>query len=58
MYLRESEKEYIKYNNFVDEVFSFVEDFQLLRPDLWRRFVQQFREDADYEAGWRGDYWG
>ena len=58
MYLRESEKEYIKYNNFVDDVFSFVEDFQLLRPDLWRRFVQQFREDADYEAGWRGEYWG
>ena len=58
MYLRESEKEYIKYNNFVDDVIRFVEDFQLLRPDLCRRFVQQFREDADYEAGWRGEYWG
>ncbi|MBO5008238.1 MAG: glycoside hydrolase family 127 protein [Clostridia bacterium] len=47
-----------KYSGFVDDVFSFVEDFQLLRPDLWKRFVQQFNEDADYEAGWRGEYWG
>jgi len=48
----------IKYNGFVDEVFSFVEEKQLLRVDLWKRFVQQFREDADYEGGWRGEYWG
>jgi len=47
-----------KYIGFVDDVFSFVEDSQLLRADLWSRFVQQFREDADYEGGWRGEYWG
>ncbi len=47
-----------KYNGFVDDAFSFVLDKQLLRADLWARFVQQFREDADYEAGWRGEYWG
>ena len=29
-----------------------------MRTDLWKRFVQQFREDADYDAGWRGEYWG
>lgn len=29
-----------------------------MRSDLWARFVQQFREDADYDAGWRGEYWG
>lgn len=47
-----------KYDGFMDKAFKFVEDFQLLEPKLWRRFVQQFREDADYEAGWRGEYWG
>ena len=48
-----------KYLGFMDDTFGFVEDFQLMNPTLWQRFVQQFREeDADYEAGWRGEYWG
>ena len=47
-----------KYAGFLEEAFDFVEDFQLLRPELWKRFVEQFRHDADYEAGWRGEYWG
>jgi len=47
-----------KYNGFIDDTFQFVYDSQLGRPDLWARFVQQFREDADYEGGWRGEYWG
>ena len=47
-----------KYEGFVDDAFRFIEDFQLINPTLWRRFVQQFREDADYDAGWRGEYWG
>ena len=47
-----------KYQGFVDDAFRFIEDFQLINPTLWRRFVQQFREDADYDAGWRGEYWG
>ena len=48
----------VKYEGFVDDAFRFIEDFQLINPTLWRRFVQQFREDADYDAGWRGEYWG
>lgn len=48
-----------RYNGFTDKVFEFVENFQLLRPDLWKRFVGQFRKDADGgDAGWRGEYWG
>ena len=31
------------YDNFLNKAFDFVEDFQLLKPELWRRFVQQFR---------------
>lgn len=49
----------IKYQGFVQDAFEFIEDFQLLNPTVWRRFVQQFREDADgRDAGWRGEYWG
>ena len=49
----------IKCHGFIDEAFAFVEEKQLLRADLWKRFVQQFKEDdADYEGGWRCEYWG
>ncbi len=47
-----------KYSGLLDDAFRYIEDFQLLSPTLWRRFVQQFREDADFEGGWRGEYWG
>ena len=46
------------YSGFIDKAFRFIEDFQLTDAVLWRRFVQQFREDADYDSGWRGEYWG
>ncbi|MBR2651151.1 MAG: glycoside hydrolase family 127 protein [Clostridia bacterium] len=47
------------YRGFIDDAFKFIEDFQLLNPEMWERFVNQFREeDADYEGGWRGEYWG
>ena len=46
------------YHGFVDENIRFIEAFQLLRPDLWRRFVEQYRHDADFDAGWKGEYWG
>ncbi len=52
------ENEY-KYDGILHRTANLIEDFQLLRPDLWKRFVNQFREeDADAEAGWRGEYWG
>ena len=46
------------FDGFVDEYIRYIEDFQLLDEDLWTRFVQQFNEDADFDAGWRGEYWG
>ena len=57
MFFADYENSY-KYHGFVDDAFSFVSEKQLMRVDLWARFVQQFREDADYDAGWRGEYWG
>ena len=47
-----------KFNGFLDETFRYIEDFQLLDAKLWKRFVGQFREDADHDGGWRGEYWG
>ena len=39
------------YTGFIDKTIRYIEEFQ--------RFVEQFKqEDADYEGGWRGEYWG
>ena len=47
------------YEGFIDGAFRFIEDFQLVNPELWARFVNQFKEeDADFDRGWRGEYWG
>ena len=48
----------VKYTGFIDDAFKFTEDNQLLDAKLWKRFVQQFRADADYDGGWRCEYWG
>lgn len=47
-----------QYKGLMDRAYRFVLESQLMREDLWARFVQQFREDSDYEGGWRGEYWG
>ena len=47
-----------QFNGIIDRSVKFIEEFQLLSVELWKRFVQQFKEDADYEGGWRGEYWG
>jgi len=47
-----------KYDGFVKEALDFIEEFQLLDKEHWKRFVQQFTKDSDYDAAWRGEYWG
>lgn len=38
---------------------DFFEREQLLDVNLWKTFVQQFRDQLDGEnQGWRGEYWG
>lgn len=46
------------YEGVIDDAFRYIEDFQLLSPELWSRFVNQFRTDADFDRGWKGEYWG
>ncbi len=47
-----------QYSGFVDHAIRYIEEFQLMNRELWKRFVQQFREDSDFDGGWRGEYWG
>ena len=46
------------YSGFINDAFGFVQAKQMLRSDLWERFVDQFRFDADFDGGWRCEYWG
>ncbi len=53
-YLRlKTDKFFVNYENcynfkgLVDESIKYIESFQLLNPGLWKRFVYQFRSDAD-----------
>ncbi len=46
------------YDGIMDDTVKFVEKYQLLSKTHWKKFVQQFRKDSDYDAGWRGEYWG
>ncbi|MBQ8812919.1 MAG: glycoside hydrolase family 127 protein [Lachnospiraceae bacterium] len=42
-----------------DSIARFLEKEQLMDRVLWRRFVNQFREQIDGKnLGWRGEYWG
>ena len=47
-----------EFSGIPKEALDFVTDRQLLRTDLWKRFVDQFRGDSDANSGWRGEYWG
>ena len=46
------------YSGAVQDAFAFAERAQLLDAKLWKRFVRQFKEKADDDGGWRGEYWG
>ena len=48
--------DFAKYSGVFERTVKFIEKEQLLRTDLWIRFVQQFKEDADYEGGWRASF--
>lgn len=47
-----------QYSDFIDKTIRYIETVQLTDVELWDRFVRQFRENADSDAGWRCEYWG
>lgn len=52
----------VKIEGILDQTIRFIENYQLLDPKLWKKFVDQYRSTdpkADDETyGWRGEYWG
>lgn len=48
-----------KVNGVIEDAMRFVSDFDINRPELWKRFVRQFRGTPDdHDYGWRCEYWG
>ena len=45
------------YSGRIEESFRFIEEKQLLKREVWARFVNQFRIQEDTWK-WRGEYWG
>ena len=37
---------------------EFIMQHQLMKPELWKKFVQIFRVQPDAGGYWRGEYWG
>ncbi|MBO5271122.1 MAG: glycoside hydrolase family 127 protein, partial [Clostridia bacterium] len=47
------------YSGCADGAARFLQKEQLCDASLWKRFVQQFRDQIDGDnRGWRGEYWG
>ena len=48
-----------KFEGAADGVVRWLMKEQIKDPVLWKRFVQQFRDQIDgTDRGWRGEYWG
>ena len=53
------EKKDLKLLGVANDTVGFFMREQIADPVLWRRFVQQFRDQIDgNDRGWRGEYWG
>lgn len=51
--------QYVQYNGRTKEITAFVLQEQLYDENLWRIFVQQFRDRNDIQNGeWRGEFFG
>ena len=47
------------YSGVVAEAYTFTKEKQLMRADLWERFVKQFEiRSDDADLGWKGEFWG
>lgn len=51
-------KKDISYSSLLNKNIEFINNFDLKNPVIWKRFVEQFRTNADSDFGWRGEYWG
>jgi len=49
---------HFQFEGALSNLFDFIEKNQLLRKDLWVRFVGQYGTGADNDMGWKGEFWG
>ncbi len=48
-----------KYSGVVENAYNFTKEKQLMRADLWERFVKQYEiHSDDADLGWKGEFWG
>lgn len=47
-----------RFEGVFDEALAFIMKYQLMRPDLWRKFADLYRTKPDAKHGWSGEYWG
>lgn len=57
VFIQEKDTKY-DFKGIVDDCIRHIEKIQLLKPELWNRFVNQYRIEADSDGVWRGEYWG
>ncbi len=48
----------LKFYGMLESSFRFIERNQIHDVNLWEKFVNQFRLNADDDFGWRCEYWG
>lgn len=48
----------IERKGYIEKLLQFVKAEQLTDRSLWKLFVDQYRDKADTDNGWRGEYWG
>ncbi len=48
-----------EYSSYIKKAIDFIKKKQLLKPELWSRFVERFRLQHDsVSGGWQGEFWG
>lgn len=47
-----------RFDGVFREALDFIMESQLMRADLWKKFVEMYRLQPDAKHGWRGEYWG
>ena len=49
----------VEYRGVIRDTLDFVTKEQLKSTAHWHKFVEQYKmEDADFDGGWRGEFWG
>lgn len=48
----------IQFQSILNSNISFINNFDLKNPEIWKRFVNQYIIHSDNEGSWCGEFWG